>query len=310
MNENQVSTYKTEKGELFSQVMQFDKTFDKINFRYRMWGFLRRNAVRGFWAPFELHNFFLILINIILRFIIITILFCICQDFLTCLLVYAIPHILVLIGSFVGECITCRQLIKLEKEINEKYDMYAEKQYAQYCITNRNSVVFDNNVLVENGLIQFPMAGDFGNIKIFRLLDEDNKSSYNSIKTEISGGYSNLTLIDKHIPSIQFKKNFGVVTDKDNTIRALNYLSPTVQMNMINHIKELENYTIIRTENGIMKLGTNRYVNPPGSFDVLDKYSSVIGYFDEIDRHCQELLNMGYTALRELQNLEFLKGYI
>ena len=308
MVNNQVSTYKTEKGELYSQVMQFEKKFDKTNFRYRMWGFLKRNAIRGFWPLCGLENFFLILLNMFFRCLIMVILFCIYQDLIACLLIYAIPHIVVIIATAIAENNALKKLQALEIEINEKYEMYAEKQYSQYCITNKDSVVFDNGLQVTNGLIRFPLSRDFGSITIFQLSDQADKNNFNYIKDEISDGDSDFALISKHIPSIQFTKNFGVITDKDNVIQALNYLSPTVQINMINHINELKNYTRIHAVNGLMDLGTNRYVEPPEKFYILDKYSSVIRYFDEIDRYCQELLGMAYKAFNELQQLEFLKG--
>lgn len=308
MNENQGTTYKTEKGELYSQVMQYEKEFDKSNFRYRLGGFIKRNGIRGFWAPYDLENFFLILFNIFLKFIFMVIILCVCQDFVISLIVYAIPHIALIIAGTIVESNAFKKLKSLEAAVEEKYNMYAERQYEQYCITDRNSVVFDNGLQVENGQISFPLCRDFGNIKIYQLAKQEDKETYKQIKDEVSYGNTDIILFNKHIASVQFTKNFGVITNKDNVMQTLGYLSPTVQINMINHINELKNYTRIHAYNGIMNLGTNRYVNPPERFNVLDKYSSVIRYFDEIDRHCQDLLRMGFTALNELQQLEFLKG--
>ncbi len=303
MNENQLSTYKTEKGAFYNRVMELDDAFKKANFRYRFWDFLRRNAIRGFWPPYDFDSRIMSWLKFFMNFIFFIFLLVTFFNLLVAVIVYGALHLALIIISSIFRNINEKKLIALEPQINYVFDEYANKQYDQYRITDRNSVVFDDGMVVTNGSIKFPMCRDYGNIQILQFSNFDDEYYYKSLKKSDPSFCFN-----KNISSVQFTKNFGVLTSQNNHLRALSYLSPTVQVDMINHIKDLNKYRRINISGGVMSIETDRHVRPPSDFYLYFSGESVTKHLDEIDRHCRETLEMGLLAYSEIQQMPFLKG--
>lgn len=301
MKEMNLSTYKNDGGEVLKKAQILEQKEILFRKRYTLGLFLKENGVRGIWAGYEtgcfgfiLHGALRILILVGLSQII---------DPVLVLCFYILVHMSAYFTGVILEKVYFNKLSKLDCEISDLKKEYQQLQYKRYGMTEDGLVVFDNGIVVGNGVAGVKLGRDYGDMKIFHIEDSKDFDMYLDETSE-----KNMVDLNKSISSVQFKETFGVVAHKDKLVPALAYLSPSMQVTLMKNEKLLKihapyhiNGDVIEFDTDSTVLGTLIYLS------LLNMDTNLYAVLDDIDRYCCELIEMSTRVEEKYRDMLILK---
>lgn len=103
----------------------------------------------------------------------------------------------------------------------------------------------------------------------------------------------------KYITSVAFNKKFSILTKKGKEMDCIDMFRPTVQVAMSRNQK-IEKLGLVEIGGGYFRAGTNCSVEPTTTY--IDVYGdkSLRSYFEDIDRFCKEMAEMGEKVFHEV----------
>lgn len=190
-----------------------------------------------------------------------------------------------------------KRLRKIETEYTPIHTQYICDQLSRHGISDGNMQY--GNATIASGTVAVTMNKGCKKLEIFQTeIPEDDLEFYNRSRNLLPDE----VVLNSKIASVQFNKKFGVITDKGQEIDAFNFLSPSLQINLIktNGLKKFSN---IRIMQNFFLAKTTHTVDAPNS--VINAFSkkSFLKCFEEIDKYCHDMRKMGDTVSEELQKL-------
>lgn len=223
-------------------------------------------------------------------------------DFIPILIIYGAYHLIALIVGKILDKTYEKKLYELGEEYRSIQMDYFLGQQKLFGIDN-GAVHYDDGVTVASGSVCMRTTRDFGTIKILQLEKMEEQNEYISQKTNPSPYQS---LMHDMISSREFNTKYAVIVPKGEERECISYLSPTVQVKMIQS-KELAKYSNIFIENQVLSARTGITVNSPNVIDPFSK-KRLSKYFDDIVEYCKQIRKMGDTVHADMQKLDFLRG--
>lgn len=301
MKEMNLSTYKNDDGEVMKKAQVLEQKEILFRKRYSLGLFLKENGARGIWAGYEtgcfgfiLHAGLRILILVGLSKII---------DPAVVLLFYILVHMSAYFTGVILEKYYFKMLTKLDCEISDLKKEYQQIQYKRYGITEDGMVPFENGMMVGNGVAGIKLGRDYGDMKIFHIVDSKDFDMYLNEQCE-----KNMVDLNKNISSVQFKEIFGVVVHKDKLVPALAYLSPSMQITLIKNEKLLQKHTPYHINGEMVEFDTDSTVIGTLVYlSLLNMHTNLYAALDDVDRYCLELLEMSTQVEERYRELLVLK---
>ena len=302
MNENQVSTYRTDGGEVLKKAQLLEKEETLFRKRYLLGENLVENAKQGVLMGFDsgclgifLHGFLKILIFIVFIFI---------TNFKTAFTVYVVIHLSLYLVGVILKNVYRKKLSKLDDEIADLKLEYIEMQFKKYGITEDGLVYFDNGIVVGNGFASIELSRDYGDMKIFHIKDLKDYDEYIDERNK-----KDRVDLSENIASVKFRETFAVVAEKTKQVQAHAYLSPTMQLNLMKNEKLFKNNSSYHIDKNIIEFSTGRKVRIIWVYmSLLNTHTNLYSCLDDVDRYCIDFINMSAEVEKQARELLFLKG--
>ena len=204
--------------------------------------------------------------------------------------IYGLLHlVLFLIGNAMVKY-NQKILDVLSAEIRETWSDFFHQKAAEKSVTIQypyDACLYEDGVEVNSaGMIDMPLARDFGQIRIFRTGDYRDYEACEKLKEQYAGRTDFLWLKDQ-VASVEFKKKFRVGTPMVNEINCMVYLSPSTVVRYIDNplIEKVYNISI---EHGRLTAKYDHVVERPANVNVYS-FRPFGWYFKDIEKYCDEL---------------------
>ncbi len=264
---------------------------------------LENYARRGF-SPFTDGQMRGIL-SLVGRAVLLVILFAVTQNLLYTVLGYLLIHGLAAILGRILHSQFEKKLDRLRDEYNAILSRYYTDQEEKYDIVG--GTVIRDDLSIESGFVMAGMRQDYGTIRIYQLDKLDNPNEYSAfLNRGLDPALPQLAISEK-LASVAFKKKFGVCIEPDKEIETLRYLSPALQVKMLEQWKAIAKFSNISIANSIFHADTSHKVVDPVSIDIYAR-QPLGKYFDDVDRYCAQMLKMADAVWEEMKQIDFLLG--
>ena len=289
---------------LRDKIKSIEKQRNRFLNRMNFGKMLNRFGERGF-DPFE-DGLLLGLLRVAFRLLLIYIFSFASTQILVYIASYLGSHILL---SVVGEWIFNTHEKKL-RELGEKVYRMREAYYTQKLSENGIScgcINFPNDVQVTEDRATLYNRKNMMYMTIYNMETGDGMSGFNAKKSE------NDAVVNEAIPSIQFNKKFGVVAKKGAEIKAVKFISPAVQLKMIES-PEIRNFSKIKIEPEQVQI---ELVKPVNNCDIITKPMNLcvddifsrkflMKYFTSIDEYCERFRHHAEMTNARIVKMRFL----
>lgn len=241
-------------------------------------------------------------ISIIVRLVLILILLSIKQEILFVVIAYAVIHLIsFVVGKLLNKCAE-DMLAKLAEEAHGIFVAYLVNRNEHYGIDG-DTVFYDDGAIVDSNEIRMGMQKKCCDISIYRKdISEESSIYYHRTYNSDDSG----TSLNEKIASTQLNNKFGIIAERGNELDAMIFLSPTVQLNMIN-TPEMLTFSQMRITDGVFTAIIGEPIPFPAPIDIY-KWKPLTKHLQEIDKYCAKVRKQADTAHNNLQKISFLLG--
>ena len=242
---------------------------------------------------------------IIVRAIIIASLFGLGLDFIPVLIIYAVLHIGIYVGGNVLSKTFVEKIRAFESEWMSIYnDYFFNRASADNIVIGVGEpfVDYGNGVKIDDrGMVHADAKESMGDIYLYVLKNFRDENAFSSLKAK-PGDHT--VILNKNIASVEFNDKYGAVTDTENEVQSVKYLSPSRVVKMIK-TPELDNFFDIHMRGNSFRARTDNHVDRP---EILNVYESkhLRKYFEEADKYCADLKAMADKIHKDYVKIAFL----
>lgn len=206
------------------------------------------------------------------------------------LVIYGLCHLVLYIIGTIMIKVNQKVLDTLSAEMRSCWSDFFQQKAAEKGVTIQypyDACIYEDGVEVNSaGMIDMPLARDFGQIRIFRNGDYRDYETCEKLKEQVACRSDFLWLKDQ-VASVEFKKKFRVGTPSANEINCMVYLSPSTVVSYIDNpvIEKIYNIAI---EHGRLTARYENVVERPANVNVYS-FRPFGWYFKDIEKYCDEL---------------------
>lgn len=296
-----------EKQALQAEMGQLEKQHRSNLLRFNFGEYLQGVAKRGIW-PFG-DNVLLVIAACVFRLVLVLIFFSVTQNWIAAAAIYGVLHLAALI---VGSRMSARASARLTvidgkaTEVTEKFLHNCEKRYQINVYIGAMgiasySVDFGDDITLLNNYVSVSMKRDTPDISFYNLNNGDEFSGFIKRTSSLSDGEVELT---RHFASTQFNKKFGVVMDYGDEISAVSFLSPAIQMKMIN-TPEIQQMSALQIKSGCFTAQCGDFLTAP-ELARIDRFQSLNGNLERIEEWCRNIRTQADKAHTTMEKLDFI----
>lgn len=235
------------------------------------------------------------------RALMVLILYLIHQNWMHTLLSYAVIHLVVFLLGKLLHAMSERGLLQLDDKVGTLIYAYEGCKSEEYKTISEEEGFGD--FILYTGSIEAPMRKKCEDICIYPLNNTDGYYAYSKRKGDLEEtGIS----VNEKLASVQFTKKFGVFTEKDQLMDSMIFLSPVLQMKMIN-TPELQHFKNIIIRNGVISADIKLGPRYPDSVDVFS-WKPFLICCTERDIYYKELQKYENFVYNQMKKIDFIRG--
>lgn len=242
---------------------------------------------------------------IIVRVILIAVLFGIGLDIIPVLIIYAALHIGIYVGGNILSTNFVGKIRVFETEwLNIYNDYFFDRALSDNIIIGVGEpfVDYKDGVKIDDrGMVHAEVKEAMGDIYLYVLSNFGDERAFSNLKAN-PGDHT--VVLNKNIASVEFNQKYGAVTDTQNEVQSVKYLSPSRVVKIIK-TPELDNFYSIHMRGNTFRARTDNHVDRP---EVLNVYENkhLKKYFEEADKYCVDLKAMADKIYKDYMKVAYL----
>ena len=329
---NNLKEEKTKMNEAYKKAEEFDKEYKYLKKKWEKWLSLEDfsgSAVNPFFECLGIFDFMIlikaILILLVLGALTVAFVSIFGISFTAALIIAAILYFIPFTVFHIVSKIKVENYWKKLSALKENVKSLQNEYFDKRC---KESNIFDGYIYFTNGIavggrgsiIEVNLERDCGNMQVFRKSYDFGNYEKEIMNNNFKKG-KNKMLLNDSIASLEFNENFCVIAEKGTERNCLTYLSPAMQLNLIqksdiySFLKKSSDHSLFTIKNNYLIAETKHVTAPYGyiAYDISGNCCShsAVELLEAIDQYCEIFPKIAYEVIEEFEEkVSFLGGSV
>lgn len=218
-------------------------------------------------------------------------------EWLPALITYGIVHLALYLGGRATENLFEGKLYEMDSYFSGKCRCYYDTECEKRGIADGTILI--EGVIIRNGSAETYIQEPPVALTLYCKETGQGDVRYSDRNMNPQPGDVDMK---KYISSVEFNKKYGIIAKKGTELDCVNMFRPTIMVKMIEG-KKNEKLGVVEIGNGYLQATTNGAVEPANTFIDIFGVKSLKSYFEDVDRYCKEMDEMGNTVYAEISQI-------